>query len=412
MKVVILGSAAGMAQPAIRKLVNYEKISSLVLADLNIDAVERIPQELESDKVITTRLDITDTDALRNLVTGSNLVMNFVGPFYKFGTKPLETVIDAGVNYIDICDEGDVNAETLKLNDRAKEKGVTAIIGLGMSPGMNNILGRLGADALEEPEEIHTHWVLDEQDMGAGAVLLHLFHSVNGEQPTFMDGKLQSIKGFQTEDSLVADFGDPIGKINVYHLGHPEPLTIPHYIPGIKKVANRGGFMPESMSTLFRMAGEYGLAGEEPIEINGVEIRPVDFLLRVVQRNLQEKRMRLGDNVNSIFSVQTIVKGKNNGQEVSYTFTKLGNDDLAPLTSIPAASGAMLMLEGKINQKGIVHPEGLDAVQMIEFLIEIDYINERSDYRVERRIGDQVEIGSIRDKDKFPELYARKEVMK
>lgn len=52
-------------------------------------------------------------------------------------------------------------------------------------------------------------------------------------------------------------------------------------------------------------------------------------------------------------------------------------------------------------------PECLNAKEFIEYLTEIDYINEKSNYRVERQIGDEVVTGTILDKDKFPELYGK-----
>lgn len=348
-------------------------------------------------------MDVTNTNALRNLIESSNLVMNFVGPYYKFGTKTLETVIEAKVNYVDICDEGDVTEEALKLDDKAKENGVTALIGLGMSPGMTNVLARFGSDALDETDEIHTHWVLDEKDLGAGAVTLHLFHSINGEKPTFADGEVKYIKGFQEEDHLIADYGEDIGKVKVFHLGHPEPISIPKNIPGVKKVANRGGFTPEMLSYFFRIMGEYGFVREEPIEVRGTEVKVPEFALAVLNQYLSEKYSET--NEKPVFSIQVIVTGKKDGKDVQYTFTKIGKDDMAILTSTPAAAGAIQILEGKMNQPGVNAPENLNAKEFIEYLTEIGYINEESNYRVERKIGDEVVVGTILDKDKFPELY-------
>lgn len=80
---------------------------------------------------------------------------------------------------------------------------------------------------------------------------------------------------------------------------------------------------------------------------------------------------------------------------------------MAILTSLPAAAGAVQILEGKMNQPGVNAPECLNVKEFIEYLTEIDYINEKSNYRVERQIGDEVVTGTILDKDKFPELYGK-----
>ena len=65
MKVVILGAGAGMAQPSIQHLAKYDKLTKLVLADLNIDAVNKISKELNSDKIETASVNIADTIALK-----------------------------------------------------------------------------------------------------------------------------------------------------------------------------------------------------------------------------------------------------------------------------------------------------------------------------------------------------------
>nr|WP_144924642.1 hypothetical protein [Paenibacillus bovis] len=63
-----------------------------------------------------------------------------------------------------------------------------------------------------------------------------------------------------------------------------------------------------------------------------------------------------------------------------------------------------------MDQSGVNAPECLNAQGLIEYLIDIDHINETSNYHVERKIGDEVVVGTIIEKEKFPELYGKKTV--
>lgn len=405
MKVIILGGAAAMAQPTIKVLEKFEKVTSLVLADLNVESVNHVAKTLNNEKVETTSLDITNTEALTNLVKGADLAINFVGPYYKFGTKPIETIIKAGVNYLDILDDYDLTVEVLKLDDLAKENNVTALVGLGASPGLTNILAKLASDALDQTDEIHTNWAVGETSLVDSGAMVHMFHIIEGDIPTFKDGKQQLIKAFDPKTSIKVKFEEPIGEIELYHLGHPEPITLPKYIPGVKTVTNRGALIPQAQNVFFRVLSEAGLSSADPIEFNGESIKPIDFLFKVLA-DKQEENPDLIETVDEpISTAQIIVNGMRDGQKVSYTFTSTGKGDMASGTSIPTGVAALQMLLGRVTQTGIIPPECLNPIEMVYGLTEIGFFSEDAGFKVERKIGDKTDTGFVQDTDKFPELY-------
>lgn len=55
------------------------------------------------------------------------------------------------MNYVSICDDYDAAAAFLELDDDAKKAGVTAITGVGWTPGITNMLARMGADRFDVP---------------------------------------------------------------------------------------------------------------------------------------------------------------------------------------------------------------------------------------------------------------------
>lgn len=101
------------------------------------------------------------------------------------------------------------------------------------------------------------------------------------------------------------------------------------------------------------------------------------------------------------------MNGTKDGKEVSYTFTKTGVRDMSDLTSTPAAAGAIQMLDGKVDQKGVIAPECLNPIGMIDTLVDIGHLCDDNDYYVEKKMDNEIISGSIRDKEKFPELYGK-----
>ena len=49
----------------------------------------------------------------------------------------------------------------LKMHERAKEKGITAIIGMGASPGLTNMLARVAMQQLDTVDTVYTGWSLE-----------------------------------------------------------------------------------------------------------------------------------------------------------------------------------------------------------------------------------------------------------
>ena len=62
---------------------------------------------------------------------------------------------------MDICDDWEPTEKMLELNDIAKEKNLLALLGLGASPGITNLLGRIAIDNLDIAHTIYTGWNLE-----------------------------------------------------------------------------------------------------------------------------------------------------------------------------------------------------------------------------------------------------------
>lgn len=400
MKIVILGGAAHMARPAAQYLAAKEEISHLVLADLNLDRVEKFAEEL-GPKATAKQLDITNTEDLIKTINDANLVMNFIGPYYQFGTKTIETVIEEGIHYIDICDDYDTIMEALTLTERAEEKNVTALIGMGVSPGITNVLARLGSDALDEIEEINTYWVIGDAEPGGFGALIHFFHCIEGKVPTYHNGAYEQIKPFQENTSRTIDFGDPVGKVTLYHIGHPEPVTLPKFIPNVQTVTNFGAILPQSQNLLFKTIVDFGLASEETIKFRNEDVTPLEFLLAFIDDKQAPLRENTNSNRKSVGASRVEVLGKKSGKKAKITFTKSSYETMANSTSLPAGVAAWLLLKGEIDKKGVIPPECIDPKKLLLNLRETEFFSSEADYIVDDQLGEDTKVMGLFESDLF-----------
>jgi saccharopine dehydrogenase-like NADP-dependent oxidoreductase len=404
MRIIVLGAAANMAQPAINYLVNQQFVKEIVLTDINKKRLQQIAGQLGS-KASAKKLNINDPKALTSTITNANLVMNFIGPYYRFKTVALEAAIKHGVNYIDLCDDYDVTMEALKLDPLAKENGVTAITGMGASPGITNVLARLGADALDQTDEINTYWVVGDAEPSGFGALIHMFHIMEGKIPTFLDGEEKWIRSFQQNMAEKIDFEGPVGEVTLYHVGHPEPVTLPRYIPNVKKVTNLGALLPEFQNQMFKTLVDLGLTSEEPIMFRGESVTPLEFLLNLFQYKQTKAKKSTGKKYKSVSAARIEVIGEKDGRKASYTFTKSAYDRMDLGTSVPAGVVAAQLLNGEIDIRGVIPPECLEPKKIIASLNDVGYFAEERGFKVKRVMNDRVDISSIIDVNTFPELW-------
>lgn len=235
MKIVVLGGG-GRVGRRIAELLNARHLGEVTVADrAHGDPLPGI------DRVV---VDITDDDELRDLLTAHDLVVNCVGPFDKWGGRVLDAAIANGTDYVDICDDPAPTLELLERDERAREAGVRAIVGLGASPGLSNLLSMVASRQLDEVDLLVNYWGDPNEDIGeaglaaeaqrvAGAfrsgraALAHSIAQASGVIPVWRDGALGEIPGWRPLYRVTFDSGET----GVFRpIGHPEPVTLPRYV--------------------------------------------------------------------------------------------------------------------------------------------------------------------------------------
>ena len=379
MKVLCLGGSGGMGRYATKAIANFKELEAITIADLNEDAAEEFAKSFDT-KVQGIGLDVTDTKKLAEALEEHDVVLNTTGPFFMFGVAILKTAIENNCHYIDICDDWEPTEEMLMLDSQAKDKGITAIIGLGASPGITNLMGLVAMEELDSVDTVITGWDLssvnpaeESSQAGTNAAMIHGIQQMTGKVKIFEDGQLSMVQSLK---ELKINYpGKGIYKANIF--GHPEAISFPYHFPKIKNAMNVAH-------------------GSKAIDIYIIKI----FLW------LAEKNIISNDNAANFFhwletksnrpsfkdekiglpAIYGLAYGMKNGKNASVGVT-FGKNDLAKEISMgeatghPLALGLKLFLQGKIYKPGVFAPEG-GAINTEDFFSayeELEDLNEGLD---------------------------------
>ncbi len=359
-RVTVLGGCGAVGSVAVKTLVKHPEFSEVVIADYNLNKAREMARQLKGKQVSAIKFDALNKASTEKAIKGSDVVINCVGPFYNTVKPILNAVIKSRVNYVDVCDDVDVTLDILDtMNDRAKKAGIAALIGMGSSPGVTNIIARLASEQLlEETDSVDIFHAHGGEPIEGEGVIGHRFHCMTIDIPMYLDGSLRYVKYF--EDSgikLRQTFNFPvIGEAPIFPYPHPEQVTIPTYIK-LKQVTNKGTVVPIEYYNLIGEMCRLGLASKEPIKVKGKTVVPYDFAVAYIikQRERILKETNFGRQRGC---VSVVVKGKKEGKYREYRFHVASQSQaLGEGTGIPVAMGALLMHQGKITGKGIMPPE-------------------------------------------------------
>jgi lysine 6-dehydrogenase len=364
MQALVLGGAGDMGQAAARDLIKQEQVKKVVLGDINTDP-GRLHDKLRTNgKVSLNKIDLNDHLGLVTAIRDADVVINCAGPFYKTAVTVARAAVEAKVSYIDICDDHEAVSILYAsgIDNAAKEAGITILTGMGSDPGTNNVIARYYANQMDRVEEIALYWVVSIADIGKGAAWDHSLHMVTGKVPQYLDGKLEYVQGGTGEERV--KFLEPLGDCVISYVGHPQPLTIPRYIEGVKRVVVKGALIPTWVDHLIREQNETGFLSNEPLEIKGTKVVPYDLTLQLwheIPNNRDKGPVASG--------MKMIIKGERQGRKVTYTADIVGRT--AAGTGLPVSIAALMLYSGDIKAKGVVAPEGcVDPEKYLAALIK------------------------------------------
>jgi saccharopine dehydrogenase-like NADP-dependent oxidoreductase len=376
MKILALGGCGQQGSLAVRTLIEADDVEAVIVGDINLNAAKAFQEEVNSDKIEVLQIDVMNEEALASAMEGVDVVANFVGPFFRFAEPVVKAAISCGVDYVDICDDV---APTIHLLDNyhaaAAEAGVSVLLGMGGSPGLMNILVRRAADQLDAVFEANMHWALTVNDIETdlsvsaenAAIYEHAIELMAGNALQYLDGAYSDQRGGTGLETV--RFAN-LGEQSVYYVSHPEPATIPRYIP-LNKVVNKGCCI--GMDEVLFALQDLGLAAHDTMMIKGVELQASDVAIAILARLDRISDPIPESELPACSEMFAEVIGRRGGEAVKIRMDVLSSQGLPrmdQLTGLSAAVGILMMGRDQISDKGVFAPEG--CIPPAEFIPQLE----------------------------------------
>ena len=370
-KVLIIG-AGGVGTVVAYKMAELPEVfSEILLASRTKSKCDKIAARIGSKHLTTAEVNADDVPQLVKLIRSFQpaLVVNVALPYQDLTI--MDACLETGVSYLDTANYEPLDEAKFEYKwqwayqDKFKKAGLTAILGCGFDPGVSGIYTAWAAK--HHFDEIQ---YLDIVDCNAGnhgkAFATNFNPEINIREVTQKGKFWENGQWVVTEPHEIhLPLNYPrIGEKESYLIYHEELESLVKNFPSIKRARFWMTFGQEYLTHL-RVIQNIGMAGIKPVNYEGREIVPIQFLKAVLP-----KPEELGENYTGETSIGCRIKGIKDGKVKSYyvynncsheaAYAETGTQAISYTTGVPAMIGAMMFLEGIWKKPGVFNVEEFD----------------------------------------------------
>ncbi|NET01388.1 MAG: saccharopine dehydrogenase family protein [Sphaerospermopsis sp. SIO1G2] len=378
-KVLIIG-AGGVGNVVAKKCAQEKSVfTDILLASRTKEKCDAIAKDITHPNIATAKVDADKSSEVATLIKDfqPDVVINVALPYQDLSI--MDACLETGVNYLDTANYEPPDEAKFEYKwqwayqERYQQAGIMAVLGCGFDPGVTGIFT---AHALKYHfDEIH---YLDIVDCNAGnhghPFATNFNPEINIREITqkgkyYENNQWVEIDPFSINRSI--EYPE-IGSKDSYVLYHEELESLVKHIPTIKRARFWMTFSQEYLTHL-RVLQNVGLTSIEPIEYEGKQIVPLNFLKAVLP-----VPSSLGENYEGQTSIGCHISGIKDGKQRTYyiynncdhakSYQEVGAQAISYTTGVPAMLGALLMVTGEWQGKGVFNVEQLNPDPFLEKL--------------------------------------------
>ena len=393
MRIMVVGAGGvGAAFAAIASRRPF--FEQLVLADIDVDRARRAADRVGDPRIVAITLDASNAQAVTDAVIahGSTIVLNAADP--RFVVPIFDGCFAAGATYVDMAmslshphptDPWSQVGEKLgdyqfERSSQWEERGLLALGGMGVEPGLADVFARYAAD--------HLFSSIDEIGVRDGSNMV-----VKGYDfaPTFSIWTTieeclnppviwEKDRGWFTTEPFsepeVFVFPEGIGPVECVNVEHEEVLLVPRWVD-CNRVTFKYGLGDEFIDVL-RTLHKLGLDSTAPVTVRGQQVSPRDVVAACLPNPAD-----LTDEIEGRTCAGTWVTGTGSDgapKEVylyhvadnAETLARDGAQAVVWQTALFPAVAMELIASGVWSGAGVLGPEAFDAVPFLD-LVKGDY---------------------------------------
>jgi lysine 6-dehydrogenase len=350
----------------------------VTVADVRTDVLSRVASRTGAR---TRQADLSTPAAVRELVGAYDLVIGALPS--QFGYRTLQAILEAGRNCVDISF---MPQEATDLDGLAREKGVTAVVDCGVAPGVSNLMVGRGAALVDtcEAVEIYVGGLPQERrwpfEYKAGFSPGDVIEEYVRPSRFVENGKVV-VKEALSEPELL-DFPG-VGTLEAFNTDGLRSLIHTIRCPNMKEKTMRY----PGHAGLMKVLRETGLFSQEPIEVKGARVKPLDLMSALLF-----PKWTFAEGEGDVTVMRVSVTGTRGGQRTRHVWDLVDRYDpesglrsMSRTTGFPATAMLRELAAGRIPGPGVFPPEILGAREgVLDHVIgELKKRGVRIDYRAE-----------------------------
>jgi len=354
MKILVLG-AGRMGLGAAFDLARQPDVDTVTVADVDISKAQDVARRIDSPKVKARHLDVSfGEEGVAQEMRGHASAISCVN--YWYNEMLARAAIAAGTNFCDLGGNNAVVDAELALHDRARDAGINVIPDCGLAPGMVAVLVAHGAQRFSKLDEIHIR-VGGLPQNPKPPLDYQLVFSVEGLINEYIeparvirDGDIVEVESM-TEIELLS-FPDPFGRMEAFQTSGGTSTLVETYRGKLRELDYKTIRYPGHCAK-FKTMIDLGLCSSEPMEVDGVTVKPRRVLGELLVKNLPHD----GPDV-----VLVRVEVAGDGRRLRYDIIdrydpKTGLSAMMRTTAFPASIVALMMARGQTTSKGALPQE-------------------------------------------------------
>jgi saccharopine dehydrogenase-like NADP-dependent oxidoreductase len=365
MKYVVIGGAGAMGRITVKDLVETAPIrDEIIIADYDMEKAQSLAKSFTRKGVSAVKVDVNNLEKTVKDLSGASIIINCVQ--YQYNIALMEIALALNAHYVDLGGLFYMTRQQMELHKQFKDKKKTALIGMGAAPGITNIMARFAADELDIVKEIHIRLASKDQTryvpkpaLATSYSLKTILQEFSFEPAVFTKGKFKFVKPMSGAEPH--RFPLPVGIQSPMYTLHSEVATLPltYKNKGIKEVSFKIAFAKDFTEKV-KFLCDIGLSSNDPMEINGSKVAPIDVVNRLVMSQAPVKQV---GPLKQYEVVRSVVKGTKNSKKITWIVDchttgkeewNLGTDIN---TGSPPSIAAQMILNGDIKGNGVVAPE-------------------------------------------------------
>jgi lysine 6-dehydrogenase len=349
---LVLG-AGRMGLGAVHDLVSQPDVTEVTVADFDRGKAEDIAGRYPA-KARAVQIDCNDQAAVVDLMRGHASAISCVN--YWLNERLARAAVQAGTHFCDLGGNNDVVDAELALDAQARAAGVNIIPDCGLAPGMVAVLAAHGAQQFETLDGLHIR-VGGLPQTPKPPLDYQMVFSVEGLINEYIeaarvirDGKVTIVDSMTELETL--HFPEPFGVMEAFQTSGGTSTLVETFLGKVQDLDYKTIRYPGHCAR-FRTMIDLGLCSSDPIQVDGVSVKPRRLLGDLLVKNLPHDEPD---------AVLVRVEFHGGGKRLRYDIIdrfdpETGLSAMMRTTAFPASIVALMMARNQTTSKGALPQE-------------------------------------------------------